>query len=361
MLTFLLSLIELLREPAALHAKFLVLGAWIFTRQSNWGLLLGALVLAISLVAGVSGLSATRKSLQRMLTVLNDPVAWRRIHLDCKRFEVAYSKPPLLSPTHPVTDSHIFFVARAEHKLDHPEAFLSMFGPSVILLPIGYDTPMADLTPLQRFLLYHELAHTTKTGTCVWHQRLLDPVGYAISLTCLTAIPEVPWWIFNPLSALLALFLLGTLGPLARWHTTEVIADSQALQWLTVEDPDAALRVAINRRQVAKRAGFNWIPRARNFAFWERYLTRIAEGKWAMHPPMNNFSMPLPFVQDVAAIILLLSAWSITKESDGAASFLTYLMAGIFGTAPAFGVPLRRRVMRLQVSADNVLASVTHE
>ena len=137
------GLVQFLREPFGLHLKAIALGGLLWTWNWQWLLLLVALALALSTAMFSLASSQSRKDLARLVPILEQPNYWRRPQ-DIGSPEGGADWKSTIARHVGVQytgQSTVLLTPRdADGGFHEPEVFLNALGPSVILLPNGYDT-----------------------------------------------------------------------------------------------------------------------------------------------------------------------------------------------------------------------------
>lgn len=154
------------------------------------------------------------------------------------------------------------------------KSFISFFSTSIILIRYG---PKEKLKPIQRFNLYHEMAHCSIPGIIIWGKLFGMPFSALVSGLILTGLCPSPffWWV---LGASVVYVAISTSFWLYEGNSgmIEIFADGYAMKRLVEEDLD-----------VAETAGNYWLKLwtkelASGSSRWVELKARISEMKYSL-------------------------------------------------------------------------------
>lgn len=286
----------------------------------HWLLLLLTATTAFACFAALQARAQGRIAMQNLTPRLARPGYWRRIKHDYAPAADARWKQLLVSAGLTPTGAPatvLLTPCAPDLNFVEPEAFLNAYACSAVLIPTGYDRPLRELNAIYRFAVYHELAHATSVGTLLWSSRYLKPASYgtAILLTILFS-QSLALWAHNLCAPVLAILLLGCISPLHRKIAAEVHADSQAAYWLQQDSVADAVAVCNNRVRVWSGAcDFVFDHRVRNMKDWNRYLTRVREGRWAYRPPIESHANNAWWLEYPTALTLVIGMHGVTEAA----------------------------------------------
>ena len=262
--------------------------------------------------------SHARASLASALTRLDPPHYWKKVSLsginvgEWRQDIAAQLRLPVLP-----TETLILTPQNRDKTFQEPEAFISAHASAVILLPSGYDTARpAELKPLKRFTLLHEVAHSTLEGTFIWGARRIALPSFVLALLTLWQMPSgPPTWILNLAMIVLGILTFLQMSKVSAKICAELHADSQALEWMASHSLDDALSVVRNRRIVwGTPPNLVFLQRCRNMVTWSNFLERVSQNRLAVRPRISLHAMLIPWTQYVTALALLFGMGATTPE-----------------------------------------------
>lgn len=325
-----ISISQLLCEPAGLHLKAIALGGVVWTLRPEWLFALLAIVYATASIMTWSATSAAVKAAGHLIHMLRKPSYWQRVPIELGRFDSEGWKPSFVSIGCSIRGNRSIVLTprRKEAEFSEPEAFLSAYSSGVILLPTGYDHPPLELPRVRRFALYHELAHNSMAGTLIWSSRAVAPASYIASVVTLVLLDQVPSWMFSISAPLLLALFLGSLSPLYRKIAAELHADSQAIHWLSEDSVDDAIAVCDNRlRFWSNNDDIVFRHRIRNLKNWKRYLMRSQQGRAAIPPRVVAHVIPAWWLEYPLAVTLFFVMSTVTQSNIPTAHILVAICA----------------------------------
>ena len=346
----------ILLAPVGLHLKAIALGGLLWTFNWQWAVLLIATLVLFGSVMVTLSMTEAKYSMTRLLRELNRTNYWRRVfEANAQLIEHRWKKD---------IDSHLRLSAtkssftvlltpqNQDPKFIEPEAFLNAHGCSVILLPNSYEgIDSTKFNRVQRFALYHELAHNTEAGTLIWNGQYLPTLSYGGALILLVTMPNgLSSWITYLALSLLTVLFGGSISSLSRKIKAELYADSQALAWIAEKSVDDALSVCKNRIRIWTNAeDFVDGHRLQNMKNWQRYLTRVSEKRIAIPPLIENHNNPSWWIEYPLAALMIFGMRTASNQDGNLAIVIAFLM--IITIA---GMYIRYRLLRRVVHSMNL-------
>jgi hypothetical protein len=153
--------------PDGLHVKAISLGGFVWSGHWHWLLLLLGVAIVFRCFAALDARTQGRLRMHSLKPRLERPGYWRRSKYDYAPVADVRWKQLLVSlelPRNSAPSTVVLTPCAPDSNFIEPEAFLNVYGYSVVLVPTGYDGPLGELAAIQRFIIYHELAHATSIG-----------------------------------------------------------------------------------------------------------------------------------------------------------------------------------------------------
>lgn len=326
-------------EPAAAHTKWAFLGLAIMSGQLTFCVLVLAMfVVVLPGILHVFHLASGFRSLKVLAERMRKSGSTPWIKVEPYSRDDLINKFGLIQYNVPLNRNWSLFLIKKDGSTDMNHYCYINALSNVYIETVNADANFENLPAAQKYMIYHELAHSSFLGGEYWVTQRAEFLFVPITLGVLVVFLDqhASSFLFAPV-AILAFAVMSHATRLYRNTTSEQVADRLALRWICREDPELAIRIGqmkIRRwdASLESNADMDWkdrrltMERRKAMEQFVRTIRDWRDGKTTIDPDRIPWPLRLPFHFLLAVFSLsLILVWGSAPSSDQTAT-LSWLM-----------------------------------